>query len=150
MENNNTNENTNQDSNITKGKMSSKKIVIVSLATVALLLVAGLLYNSFFAAGGKGLKEVTVNVINLDGAENSYTYKTEYEFLGELLIDKGLAKGSESEYGLFMTEVDGIVADDAKQQWWCITKSGESVATGADTTPISDGDIYELTLIEGY
>ena len=31
-----------------------------------------------------------------------------------------------------------------------VTKSGEMVNTGADQTPIADGDAFELTLTVGY
>ena len=53
-------------------------------------------------------------------------------------------------YGLFITAVDGEKADDTKQQWWCITKGGETVNTSAEQTPIADGDRFELTMKEGY
>ena len=61
-----------------------------------------------------------------------------------------VAEGTESAYGLFITTVDGETADDSLQQWWCITRSGEMLSTGADQTPIADGEQYELTLTEGY
>ena len=41
-------------------------------------------------------------------------------------------------------------ADESLQQWWCITREGEMLSTGADQTPITDGEQYELTLTEGY
>ena len=49
-----------------------------------------------------------------------------------------------------ITEVDGEAADDASQQWWCITRGGGMVNTSADQTPIEDNDAFELTLKEGY
>ena len=42
--------------------------------------------------------------------------------------------------------VDGETAQDSLNQWWCVTKGGERVNTGADLTPIADGDRFELTL----
>ena len=42
--------------------------------------------------------------------------------------------------------MDGVTADAEKQEWWCITKNGEQLNTGADQTPIADGEHYELTL----
>ena len=38
---------------------------------------------------------------------------------------------------LFITAVDGEKADDTKQQWWCITKGGETVNTSAEQDPDS-------------
>ena len=49
-----------------------------------------------------------------------------------------------------MTTVNGVTVDDSKQQWWCFTQDGEMLMTGVDTTPIADGDHFEITLTEGY
>ena len=68
----------------------------------------------------------------------------------EVLTENGLAEGTESAYGLFITTVDGETADESLQQWWCITREGEMLSTGADQTPIAHGEQYELTLTEGY
>ena len=46
--------------------------------------------------------------------------------------------------------MDGETADESKQEWWKLTKEGEMVNTGADVTPIADGEHYELTLTVGY
>ena len=66
------------------------------------------------------------------------------------LQDAGLIEGEESEYGLFVTEVDGIEADSANQEWWCLTINGEMASTGVDSTPVEDGGKYEFTLTVGY
>ena len=81
---------------------------------------------------------------------NTHKIKTDAEFLGDALKEEGIIEGEESQYGLFITSVDSIKADDSKQQWWCITKGGADVMTGVDVTPIADGDTFELTLKEGY
>ena len=60
--------------------------------------------------------------------------------------DEELVDGEESAYGLFIMTVDGETIDEADQEWWCITRGGERVDTGADTTPIADGDHFELTM----
>ena len=89
-------------------------------------------------------------VVHGDGSEADFQYRTDAEYLGEVLTENGLAEGTESAYGLFITTVDGETADDSLQQWWCITREGEMLSTGADQTPIADGEQYELTLTEGY
>ena len=99
------------------------------------------------AAGGK---TIDVVVVHGDGSEADFQYRTDAEYLGEVLTENGLAEGTESAYGLFITTVDGETADDSLQQWWCITREGEMLSTGADQTPIADGEQYELTLTEGY
>lgn len=95
-------------------------------------------------------KTITVNVIHGDKSEETFTYKTEAENLGEVLYENKLIDGQEGEYGIYITEVDAELADEGKQQWWCITKSGAQVNTSADLTPIKEGDVFELTLEEGY
>ena len=39
---------------------------------------------------------------------------------------------------------------EAKEEWWCFTKDGEDVMTGVDSTPVADGDHFEITLKTGY
>ena len=70
--------------------------------------------------------------------------------LGAALLSAGLIEGSESEYGLFVTKVDGMEANSANEEWWCLTKGGEAVMTGVDSTPVADGDKFEFTLTVGY
>lgn len=131
-------------------KASTKKIVlaVVVLAVVAVLMF--LAYKVFMPKGQAGAKEIAVKVIHGDATEKEFTYQTDAEYLGEVLVSEDLVEGEEGQYGLFITAVDGEMADDSKQQWWCITKSGEQVNTSADLTPIADGDVYELTMMEGY
>lgn len=95
-------------------------------------------------------KQITIAVIHGNGSENTFSYETDAEYLGEVLTEEGLAEGTEGPYGMFITTVDGETADEGKDQWWCITKAGEMVNTGADQTPIQDQNQFELTLKEGY
>ena len=60
------------------------------------------------------------------------------------------SKASKARTAFSILTVDSETADDAAQQWWCITKGGEMVNTAIDATPIYDGDKFELTLKEGY
>ena len=43
-----------------------------------------------------------------------------------------------------------MTVDDSKQEWWSFTKDGQMLETGVDTTPIADGDHFEITLTAGY
>ena len=49
-----------------------------------------------------------------------------------------------------MKTVNGITADESKQQWWCFARNGETLSTGVDATPIADGDAFTATLTTGY
>ena len=46
--------------------------------------------------------------------------------------------------------VSPSTADESIQQWWCFTKGGEMLMTGVDTTPIADGEHYEITFTVGW
>jgi len=125
--------------------------VLLGLGVFVLLVVAMLaVYSHFKPETVKGAKEIVVEVVIPDQESKEITINTDAEYLRQALEEKNLVKGTESDYGLFIMEVNGRVADDAKQEWWCITKDGESVNTGVDLTPITDGDHYEITLTVGY
>lgn len=93
-----------------------------------------------------GDKTIVVEVVHGDESSREFTYHTDAEYLGEVLLAEELVQGENSTYGLFITAVDGETAQDDLRQWWCITKGGERVDTGADATPIADGDHFELTM----
>lgn len=130
--------------------MKKKQNAILAAALVVLCVLAAILYQNFKPETTKGSKEITVTVIHADQSEKDFTYHTDAEYLGEVLLAEGLIDGEDGDYGLFVTTVDGEIADDAEQQWWCLTKNGETVNTGVDLTPIADGEHYELTMTEGY
>jgi hypothetical protein len=124
---------------------------LIAFGLLALVVVIMLItYFQFKPAGIKGSKEIVVEVAIPEEETKEFTLNTDVEFLRQALEEKELIKGSESEFGLFITEVDGRVVDDTKQEWWCITKDGENVFTGVDETPIADGDHFEITLTIGY
>lgn len=131
--------------------MKEKKKVIIAI--VALIAAVAVFAGVYFAFGrpetNAGSKTLTIEVSAPDYSK-THEIKTDAEFLGEALKEEGIIEGEEGQYGLFITSVDSIKADDSKQQWWCITKGGADVMTGADSTPIADGDTFELTLKEGY
>lgn len=128
----------------------NKKTGILAAALVILCVAAGILFQMNKPETVTGAKNIDIIVVHADRTENTFSYDTDAEYLGEVLLENELADGDISDYGLFITTVDGETADSSKQQWWCITKGGKSVTTGADSLPIADGDQFELTLTEGY
>ena len=97
-----------------------------------------------------GTKTITVQII-VDGRDTvTKSITTEAEYLREALDGENLLIGEEGPYGLFVKTVNGITVDEGKQQWWCFTKGGADLFTGVDTTPIADGDVFEITLKTGY
>ena len=98
---------------------------------------------------GEGAVTVKVKVI-ADTKEITLTVHTDKENLGAALLEYELVSGDQSEYGLYIKSVNGIQADyDKDQAWWAISKDGEMLMTGADSTPVADGENYELTYTKG-
>lgn len=117
---------------------------VLAAAIVAVALVFGV--KALLPKGDSGEKSISIQVVVSEEDVREFTVNTAEEFLGPALENEGLIEGENSEYGLFVTTVDGVKADDSQNQWWCVTKGGEDVYTGVDTTPIADGDCFELTL----
>ena len=125
--------------------MKNKKVLI---ALIALVLVAAALVTVYFLtrpAADEGSKTVTVQ-IKYDDVDKEVVLHTDAEFLSGALLEKKLIEGTDTEYGLFITTVDGRAADDAAHEFWGIYKNGEMTPTGADSTAIADGEHYELVL----
>jgi preprotein translocase subunit SecF len=130
-----------------KGNKKALIAAIVLVVVAAILLAVWRFASPRGAAGGK---QVTVQVVHRDGSTNDFPLRTQEEYLGPALVEGGVVEDNQSVYGLYILTADGETADEAAQEWWKITKSGEMVNTSADTTPIADGERYELTLTVGY
>ena len=128
----------------------NKKALLAVAALVAAVLILGSVYVFTRPAVSKGDKHIVVEVVHADGASKEYEYDTDEEYLRNVLEPAGLIAGEDSEYGMFVKTVDGYTVDDAKQEWWCFTQDGVQVNTGVDTTPVADGDHFEITLMTGY
>lgn len=117
---------------------------------LALVLALVMVFALCACSGGGKSAAVTVTVVHGDGSTKDFNIKTDKEMLGEALTDEKLIDGEDGHYGLFVKTVDGETADDAAQEWWCLTKGGGTVNTGIDSTPVEDGAAYELTLMTGW
>lgn len=126
------------------------KIIIALVVLAALIIGAALLYNAFAPAAQVGAKHVEIAVIHADGSSKDFSLDTDAETLRAALDELGIVEGDESEYGLYVTAVDGESADAAAQEWWCFTKGGEMLMTGVDNTMIQDGEHYEATFTVGW
>lgn len=134
--------------------MNKRKEILktfLAIGTIAFIAVIMLVaYQMFKPETTKGSKKIVVEVIIPDKENQEFTINTDAEYLRQALDEINLIKGTEGDYGLFISEVNGRVVDSSKQEWWCLTKNGEEVFTGVDQTPITDGDHYEFTLTVGY
>lgn len=91
------------------------------------------------------LVSISVSVTHADGTEASFSYTTDEEFLGDALLNEGLIAGDESDYGLYVTEVDGETASwDDDGAYWAFYENGEYATLGVDSTPVTDGGEYSF------
>ena len=131
--------------------MSKKRIALITVCVVVLVAcISVLIYYGTQEKLPQGTKQYTVKVIVQDGQERVFNLNTQEEFLGPALVAQNLIEGEQGPYGLYIVKVNDVQADEQKQEWWCLTKGGESVATGVDSTPVADGDVFELTLMTGW
>lgn len=98
---------------------------------------------------GEGAITIKTEVI-IEEKSVTITIHTDKDNLGAALIENDLVSGDESEYGLYIKSVLGIEADyDKDGTYWALSKDGEYLMTGVDSTPIADGEHYELTCTKG-
>ncbi len=133
------------------------------LKSTTLVLVSVLLLISLAACGGESDKNVWDGAIYTedtaigDGEASfelkvealdktvTFTVKTNEKTVGDALLKCGLIEGDESEYGLYVKEVNGILADyDVNQTYWAFYINGDYAMTGVDSTPINEGEAYSL------
>ena len=98
---------------------------------------------------GNGAKTVVVEVKAIDQMV-TFTIKTDKATVGEALIEHGLINGEQGAWGLYVKEVNGMVADyDVDQTYWAFYVNGEFALTGVEMTEINEADTYQLELTKG-
>ncbi len=133
-----------------KKNTGSRKVMIAVVCLAIAVAALFFIWRAVAPKGTEGGKHIVVEVVHGDGSSKEFQVDTDEEFLGKVLVDKGIVEDNQTEYGLFILTADGEKADEGNQEWWCITQDGQSVDTGADSTPVVDGAHYELTLTVGY
>lgn len=120
---------------------------------LGLLLTAALLFGVWYTTKPEtqaGSKNLTVEVIHGNGEIQNFDFRTDAETLADALVEQEIVENNQGPYGLYILTADGETVNEANQEWWCITKGGEDLMTGASDTIIADGDTYELTFTVGY
>ncbi|MCD7946679.1 MAG: DUF4430 domain-containing protein [Oscillospiraceae bacterium] len=134
---------------MTEKRKQTRTILVLAIVLVVVVAVILGVYLHNRPELTAGDKTITLTVIT-DETTNTHQISTDAVYLGAALKPGGLVAGEDSQYGLYVKTVDGITVDEAKMQWWCLTKGGAEVYTGVDETPIEDGDTFEFTLTTGY
>ena len=130
--------------------MKNKKLVITIAVIVVLVAALLAVYAATRPAAAAGGKTITVTVVHADGTSKDFTYQTDAEYLGEVLVAEGLVEGEDSEYGLYITKVDGedaIYEEDGS--YWALYEGDTYANQSADQTPLTDGGTYSLVYTIG-
>lgn len=130
-----------------------KKSTKITIAVLAAVVVIAAFVGVYFAFGPKttqGAKAITVEVVDNNGQTITYETRTDAEYLRQALEELDDAtdfaiEGEESDYGLYITTVNGITADyNADGAYWSVYVNGEYGMYGVDTQPVTDGDTYSI------
>ena len=129
--------------------MNKNKKVLIIAAAVLLVIAAVLLIvdRNRQPQTEQGAKTISVAVIMDGETTRELTIHTDAEFLRGALEQEKLIEGTESQYGLFVTTVDGVTADESLRQWWNFKDgNGDDLTVGVDSAPIADGDSFQIIL----
>ena len=87
----------------------------------------------------------TFEVVDKDGNVTTFDITTDKATVGEALLEEGLIAGEVGQYGLYVTEVNGIVADyNVDRTYWAFYVDGAYASSGVDTTDVADGATYSF------
>lgn len=116
--------------------MKNKKLVIALVALVAVVAIVLGVYFATRPATSEGGKAVTVTVVHKDGSEKVFTYHTDEEYLGTVLVAEGLVEGEQSDYGLYIKAVDGETADyNTDGSYWAFYQGDAYAELGVTRPP---------------
>lgn len=88
---------------------------------------------------GEGQYTFAFTATFLDGIAKHYNVSTDCETVGEALLALKLIEGEESQFGLYVKSVCGVVADyDVDQTYWALYTNGESSMVGVDAVKCAD------------
>lgn len=130
--------------------MKNKKLLG---GVAALILVCAVFFGVWSASrpdAQAGAKALTVEVVHKNGETKTFSFRTDAEFLADALLEQEIVEDNQTAYGLYILTADGETANEANQEWWCVTKGGEVHMSGVSETVIADGETYELTFTVGY
>ncbi len=132
--------------------MKKKRLYIIGISAIIICIICfALVYISFSPKPATaGQKAYTLEVS--DGNKSvQYSGKTDSEYLSGLMdelknTDNFEYESSAGDYGMYITSVNGLKADDGQKTYWAIYVNGEYGQYGADLQPVNDGDAYALKL----
>ena len=131
--------------------MKTKKIVTIISIALIIGLIAGFGITWYITQQTKksddGLKKVTIVVEDNNGKEESFTDNMDAATLREAMekMKDFEFDGNDSEYGMMVTTVNGLVADYNKEgAYWAFYRNGKYCEYGIEEQPVNDGDIFRI------
>ena len=130
--------------------MKNKKLIIASVVLVAVIALMAGLYFATRPDPVAGGKDITITVVHGDGSEKVFSYATDAEYLGDVLVSEQLVNGEMGQYGLYFDTVAGEQAVwETDQAYWSILIGEEYATVGADGIVLTDGGAYSLVYTIG-
>lgn len=132
---------------MTENKKTNRKAVIGIVALAAAVALLAVVFFVFREKPVEGSKAITIEVVDNEQKSVTYDVKTDAEYLRQAMGEaKGLEfSGTESEYGLMVTTINGITADyNVNGAYWSFYVNGGYCNYGIDTQPILDGDAFRI------
>lgn len=126
-------------------KTNTKRLIAGAVALLALIAVFVGIYLATRPVSGAGAKAITVEIVHGDGQEKTFTDKTDFEYLGQWLLEEKLVTQEEYESG-FYTLIDGesAVWSDEEHVYWALYEGEDYAMQGINETPLTDGGSYSL------
>lgn len=92
---------------------------------------------------GEGSTTFDFTVTDANGKETKFVVATDKKTVGEALLDAKLIEGEDSQYGLYVKSVNGMLLDyDTDGMYWAFYVNGEYATSGVDSTEIESGASY--------
>jgi heme/copper-type cytochrome/quinol oxidase subunit 2 len=129
---------------------NKKAVVICTVLLVAVLAVLGVVYAQSKGTADPNQKSITIMIVYEDGSDKKVELETTEKTLRGALDEANLIDGEDSATGFYLTSVDGVTADESREQWWCVTQNGEMSMYGLNEMVLEDNAQYELTLTTGW
>ena len=128
----------------------NKKLILAVIAVVVIAAAMAVIYIATRPEATSGSKTFTVEVIHSDGSKKAFTYHTDGEYLGPVLLAEGLIAGHTTQFGLYIDTVDGEDAVwEEDGSYWALYEGDEYASQGIDQTPIADGGAFSLVYTVG-
>lgn len=130
-----------------KKKNSKLKIGIGIGCLVALFAILAVVYSVFGAKPVAGSKDITIEVVNKAAQSTVYELSTDAEYLKQAMEEaEGLTfDGSEGDYGMMISTVNGETADySVDGSYWSFYVNDDYCNYGIESQPVMDGDAFRI------